>query len=131
MRSALFLYPPSCRPHHETLKAYVRKLSALALEVVQSGGVLEGGAGAKAQGEVRQQHRLSSRPAMRVWLLRNPAQCCCSRVRALQIWMHGAPWCLRAGSECLRMGRPAGQLPAAPSGRALYAYLHAAQQSAT
>lgn len=38
------------RPHHETLKAYIRKLSTLALEVVQSGGVLEGGA-AKAQGE--------------------------------------------------------------------------------
>ena len=41
-----------CRPHHETLKAYIRKLSALVLEVVQQGGKLEQ-AGAKAQGEVR------------------------------------------------------------------------------
>ena len=40
------------RPHHETLKAYARKLSALALELVENGGTLEG-AGAKAQGEVR------------------------------------------------------------------------------
>ena len=48
--------PRSCaachRPHHETLKAYIRKLSALALEVVQSGGALEAAGGAKAQGEV-------------------------------------------------------------------------------
>ena len=42
---------PRRRPHHETLKAYIRKLSALALEVVQTGGSLEAG-GAKAQGEV-------------------------------------------------------------------------------
>lgn len=44
----------SRRPHHETLKAYIRKLSALALEVVQSGGALEAAGGAPtAQGEVR------------------------------------------------------------------------------
>eukprot|EP00887_Chlorella_sp_A99_P001191 scaffold14.g1191.t1 len=30
------------RPHHETMKAYVRKLSALVLEVVEDGGQLEG-----------------------------------------------------------------------------------------
>lgn len=36
------------RPHHETLKAYIRKLSALALEVVASGGA--GLAGSAAEG---------------------------------------------------------------------------------
>ena len=48
----------ACRPHHETLKAYVRKLSALALEVVQLGGTPEQAAaaagGGKAGGEVSQ-----------------------------------------------------------------------------
>ena len=40
------------RPHHETLKAYIRKLSMLVLEVVESGGQVSAKA-AKAQGEVR------------------------------------------------------------------------------
>ena len=31
--------PLAHRPHHETLKAYVRKLSTLVLEVVESGGM--------------------------------------------------------------------------------------------
>ena len=47
-------------PHHETLKAYVRKLSGLVLEVVESGGVLTAQE-ARAQGEVRVQGRCGCR----------------------------------------------------------------------
>lgn len=53
---------PARRPHHETLKAYIRKLSALALEVVQAGGSLEGG-GVSADGEVGAAVVVYSRPA--------------------------------------------------------------------
>jgi hypothetical protein len=90
-----------CRPHHETLKAYVRKLSALALEVVQQGGTLEQQAaaagGGKAGGEV-------SNATMQ-------AKCASASLSACA-WLLGL--LLEARMPCSQAGERPAKYPAAP-----------------